>query len=98
MGKGFVSNSDRIPREQFQGRETRNESIQVNREIFTHSYTSWGRGGKVERAGDLRKKTVVVDSWEDKLLENSKPRIPVEATVLLPLGKRNLRFTSFVLD
>lgn len=52
----------------------------------------------MERAGDLRKKTVVVDSWEDKLSENSKPRIPVEGIVLPPLGKRNLRFTAFVLD
>lgn len=42
----------------------------------------------MERAGDLREKTIVVDSWEDKLLENLKPRIPVEGIVLLPLGKK----------
>jgi len=52
----------------------------------------------VEGARDLRKKTIVIDSWEDKLLEKSKSRIPVESIVLLPLGKKSLRFKSFVLD
>lgn len=47
-----------------------------------------GWGEEVEGDRDLRKKAVVIDSWEDKVLGKSKSRTPVEGIVLLPLGKK----------
>lgn len=42
----------------------------------------------MEGARDLRRKEIVTDSWEDKLLENLKSKVPAKGIVLLPLGKK----------
>lgn len=87
-GKNLAGNSDRILRGQFQGRERQNESRTGEwRNIYSLG-CELGLGVGVEGARDLRKKTIVIDSWEDKLLKNSKSSIPVEGIVLLPLGKK----------
>lgn len=45
----------------------------------------------MEGATDLCRKEIVIDSWEEVLLEILKSKVPVESIVLLPLGERGLR-------
>lgn len=50
-------------------------------------------------AEDLRRKEIVIESWEEILLEILKSKVPAKGIVLLPLGeKEGLGFNSFVLD
>lgn len=87
MRKILWEKPDRNLREQFRGRERQNES-HSGEERNIYSLRRNLRGREAKGAADLCRKEIVMESWEERLLEILKSKVSAEGIVLLSLGNK----------